>query len=195
MEVRSEGDQGQVSDEDLVLRVLDDPDEYVHLMNRYEERLLRFIRRITNVPNEDAEDILQEVFIKAYENLRGFDSSLKFSSWIYRITHNQVISHHRKRQARPQVSASIDDEVLSNTLASDMATDTAAKEHFDQKHIEEALKSIDQKYREVIVLKYIEDKSYDEISAILKKPVGTVGTLINRAKKHLYHAIKEKGAK
>lgn len=61
---------------------------------------------------------MQEVFIKVYRNLNGFDSSLKFSSWIYRITHNQVISEHRKHQARPKmVTWENKDEFINNIMS------------------------------------------------------------------------------
>ncbi|PIZ73055.1 hypothetical protein COY06_05820, partial [Candidatus Peregrinibacteria bacterium CG_4_10_14_0_2_um_filter_41_8] len=65
-------------------------------MQRYEGRLLAYINRLINVSNGEAEDILQEVFIKTYQNLNGFDLNLKFSTWVYRITYNQVISFFRK---------------------------------------------------------------------------------------------------
>ena len=151
-------------------------------MGRYEAKLTNYIRKITNLDAEDIADVLQDVFIKVYKNLNSFDAELKFSSWIYRITHNQVISNYRKNIARPQtVPIEVDDTVVHN-LASDLDTSQAVDEDFLRQNIEAILEKLDIKYREVLVLKFLEDKDYKEISDILKKPAGTVGTLINRAK-------------
>lgn len=141
-----------------------------------------YIKRITNASTEDAEDILQEVFIKAYQNLNDFDQSLKFSSWIYRITHNHTISHYRKNKKSQQDISLEDNEIIYEKLAADLNI----KEETDQTLLKEKIKTLlsklDRKYREVLILKYLEDKDYTEISNILKKPMGTVATLINRAK-------------
>ncbi|MBU1089233.1 hypothetical protein KKF38_00345, partial [Patescibacteria group bacterium] len=72
-------------DIELVRRSLADPDEYAKIVEKYEAPLLRYLLRISNISREEGEDLLQNVFLKAYQNLRDFDTSLKFSSWIYRI--------------------------------------------------------------------------------------------------------------
>jgi len=94
--------QNNLLDEDLVKLTLEKQDNFLYLIKRYEAKLSRYIRRIAGLNKEDTEDILQEVFIKVYQNLNSFDKDLKFSSWIYRITHNEVIDSYRKKQARPQ---------------------------------------------------------------------------------------------
>lgn len=171
------------TDEELVELVLTNEDNFSYLIKRYEGKLISYILRISNISFEEAEDILQEVFIKVYQNINEFDPSLKFSSWIYRITHNQVISNFRKNKARPQSAfGDVSDEKFHN-LASDLDIIEEADQKILQKNIKKILEKIDIKYREVLVLKFIEEKSYQEISDILKKPMGTVATLINRAKK------------
>lgn len=81
------------------------------IINRYKGKLYNYIRRITNVRDEDAEDLLQDVFLKVYLNLNDFDTDLKFSSWIYAIAHNQVISQHRKISVRAEGhSTNLEDE-------------------------------------------------------------------------------------
>ncbi|MFH0950983.1 MAG: sigma-70 family RNA polymerase sigma factor [bacterium] len=170
------------SDAELVKLSLQQSDYFACLVNRYEAKLTNYIRKITNLDAEDVADVLQDVFIKVYKNLNSFDPGLKFSSWIYRITHNQVISNYRKNTARPQtVPIEIDDTIIHN-LASDLDTSQAVDEDLLRQNINAVLEKLDIKYREVLVLKFLEDKDYKEISDILKKPAGTVGTLINRAK-------------
>lgn len=178
-------DINENSDEELVKLTLTNQDYFLFIMKRYEDKLLRYILRISNVKKEDAEDLLQEVFIKVYQNLNDFDQNLKFSSWIYRITHNIVIDNFRKIKARPEI-ANLDEEINDRVIEN-------IRSHFDITHeidikylregIERVLKRIDRKYKEVLVLRFFEEKSYEEISDILKKPIGTVSTLINRAKK------------
>lgn len=173
----------KLSDENLVKKTLTNQDIYAYLMDRYEEPLLRYIKRLTSVRDEEAEDILQDVFIKAYQNLNSFDRALKFSSWIYRICHNEVISYFRKRKARPEVIVSIDDEVIVRKIAAEVDLEKEMDLKLKSEATREVVKKLDKKYRDVLILKYLEDKSYEEIAEILKKPTGTIGTLISRAKK------------
>lgn len=164
------------TDEELVALSLKDQKYFLYLITRYESKLIRYIRRISSATKEDAEDILQEVFIKVYQNLNDFDLSLKFSSWIYRICHNQVISNYRK--IKPVVLNEFPENIPSD---SDLIREMDLKDM--KKDVRRVLAELDIKYREVLILKFLEDKTYQEMSDILKKPMGTIATLINRAKK------------
>ena len=172
-------------DEEIVILTLEDQDYYYCIVERYEKKLLRYVMRISSATQEDAEDILQEVFIKVYKNLNNFDTSLKFSSWIYRITHNQTISHHRKIKARPQIIDSDKSEIILEIIKSEDGTIKKIDNDILRKNIDKALAKINLKYREALILRFFEEKDYNEISDILQKPLGTVATLINRAKKKL----------
>jgi len=171
--------------------VLKDADLFLELMQRYEGRLLAYINRIINVSNGEAEDILQEVFIKTYQNLNGFDLNLKFSTWVYRITYNQVISFFRKNKKHTTNLTDKDSEALILNIADELNLKQAVAQKIDAKLIREAISDLDSKYRDVLVLKFLEDKDYNEISDIIKKPVATVGTLINRAKNKIKEALKQ----
>lgn len=168
------------TDEELVELSLRDSDHFFCLSKRYEEKLLRYIIRISKFSREDAEDILQEVFIKTYYNLNGFDKELRFSSWIYRITHNEAVSAIRKKVIRPTIYLNESDlEKFGDVF--DMVKDV--DNSIDRKMIDVALSNLDEKYREVLVLRFLDEKDYVEIADILKKPVSTVGNLILRGKK------------
>ena len=91
------------TDNELVKLSLDNSDHFSCLTSRYEDKLLHYIMRISKFRKEDAGDILQDVFVKTYYNLNDFDEKLKFSSWIYRIAHNQAVSEIRKRVVRPTI--------------------------------------------------------------------------------------------
>ncbi len=178
------------TDNELVELTLENSSYFACLMKRYEASLLRFIRRISGVNIQDAEDILQEVFIKVYKNLNAYDTSLKFSSWIYRITRNYVISEFRKKKSRGEVFL-VDDEW--NIFVSDLNIEKELDKEIDKDILLKVLDKIDIKYREVLVLKFLEGYDYKEISDILKKPIGTVGTFINRAKRKLKQELSARG--
>lgn len=171
------------SDRQLVKQTLKNADYFECLMMRYEGKLLRYIRRITNAGKETAEDILQEVFLKAYKNLHEYDDDFEFSTWIYRIAHNESISFYRKQKTRPKTVIQKEDEtdyleIIPSEI--DLRDDYVKKELATKVH--QIINSLSEKYRTVLVLKFLEERSYEEIADIMKIPSGTVATLISRGK-------------
>jgi len=182
------------TDEELVEMSKSNKDCYVCLMERFEEKMMRYVRRISGVDTETAEDILQDIFLKVYMNLNAFNPELKFSSWIYRIAHNETINHWRRNKNKSSTDVSWDEhETLKNIIKDTSDTEQNVYQKITNEQLLDALKSIDEKYRNVLVLNYLEGKSYREIADILKKPIGTVGTLLNRAKKILAETLKKNG--
>lgn len=173
------------SDQELVSLTLENQDNFGYLIERYEQKLLRYIKRLSNINQETAEDILQETFIKVYKNLNAYDTSLKFSSWIYRIAHNEVINFFRKNKIMNALISLDDENGLINILTSVEKTEKVAEEKELRSKMQIVLNEIDDKYRQVLILKYLEEKDYQEISDILQIPVNTVGTLLHRGKGEL----------
>lgn len=172
----------KTTDTQLVQMALKNAEDFAHIMKKYETQLLVYIKRLTNIDTADAEDLLQEIFIKTYQNLNGFDQSLKFSSWIYRITHNHTISSFRKNKNAQKNISLEDNEELFKRLTDNTDLKTELDQKFQKEKIANTLSKLDLKYRDVLILKYLEDKDYNEISNILQKPAGTIATLLNRAK-------------
>ena len=174
------------SDEEVVKMTLKEPNQYGILMERYEAKLKRYVTRLGVRNHEDQLNVLQEIFIKAYRNLNGFDTDLSFSSWMYRIAHNEAISFYRKKNVRPEGHLVGDGEVVLEFLSS---KEDGPEIKFDRlvnaEEVSRALERIDEKYREPIILRFFEHKEYDEISDILQIPMGSVGTLLHRGKKQL----------
>ena len=168
-------------DSELIELAKNDPEFFGVLMERYEKQLFHYIRRIGQLPREDTEDLLQEVFIKIYQKLNEYTEVLKFSSWAYRISHNHVIDHFRKINARPQVTA-LENEEWQRLISSgiELEKDIINKDCVEK--IKNVIARLPMKYREVLILRFVEEKDYDEIMDILKKPKGTVATLIARGK-------------
>ena len=100
------------TDTEIVQLSLNNKDFFAILIERYESPLSRYVRRLGVGDNEDVQDLLQNVFIKTYQNLNDFDQDLSFSSWIYRITHNETISFFRKKNVRPEGNAVADGEEI-----------------------------------------------------------------------------------
>jgi RNA polymerase sigma-70 factor, ECF subfamily len=168
----------EMSDNDLIAKALLSQNDFVYLVERYQKRLLRYVLRLTNVSNEEAEDILQNIFIKIYLNLNDFDDSQKFSSWLYRVAHNEIIDNYRRHKSRPQL-LNID---IKDSQIKEMASEVDILAEISQIEINEKIrKSISA----VIILKFIEEKDYKEIAFIIKKPLGTVASRINKAKAEL----------
>jgi RNA polymerase sigma-70 factor (ECF subfamily) len=178
------------SDVEVVRMTLKEPNQYGLLVERYEAKLRRYITRL-GVRNEDDQlDVLQEIFIKAYRNLNSFDTSLSFSSWIYRIAHNEAISWYRKKNVRPEGHLVADSEELFEFLGSkEEGAEVAFDKSINASEVAQALQKLDVKYREPIILRFFEHKEYDEISDILEIPIGSVGTLIHRGKKQLANVL------
>ncbi len=173
-----------LTDEQLVKKSLENLDFFANIVERYEKKLKFYILRISHFSDLEAEEILQEIFLKTWKNLNDFDSKLKFSSWIYRITHNEVISNFRKYKSRGEDKREIlEPEIFENIAGfEDFTTNFDTEKKL--KEIQEILEILSPaEYREVLILKYFEDKSYDEISDILQKPNNTIATLLSRAKK------------
>jgi len=182
-----DGNIASLSDNELVARSLEERAFFGELVDRYQAKLGRYIARLGVQDPDDRDDVLQDIFIKVYKNLNSFDQSLSFSSWIYRIAHNEAVSWYRRRKARPEGYLVADSEAVL-ALVSDDDLDRP-EERFDR-DIDAALlarelEKLDDKYRDILLLRYFEHLEYEQISDVLKIPVGTVGTLVHRAKKQL----------
>lgn len=186
----SSSTESTVSDEVLVDRTLQDKQHFTALVQRFEGPLLRYIMRLGVMVEEDREDLLQEIFIKVYKNLNNFDNKLKFSSWIYRIAHNETMSWYRKRQVRPEGHLIGSPEEVLGLLSLETKNQEAQFDtRLDAERVESVLNELPEKYRAVLLLRYFEHKEYEEISDILRLPVGTVGTLVSRGKQKLRDSL------
>ncbi len=147
---------------------------YAEIIQRYQTKLMRYAEYLVG-DYAKASDAVQESFIKAYINLNGFHTKKKFSSWIYRIVHNEVINLIGK-----QKNNIVFDDGVDFDSGIDLE-DSYMKEELTT-HARECLDKMDILYREPLSLFYLADKSYEEIGDILRLPMGTVATRINRAK-------------
>jgi RNA polymerase sigma-70 factor (ECF subfamily) len=184
-------EQKQCSDQELVSRTLENKQAFAAIVRRYEDPLLRYIIRMGCRDSSAAQDLLQEVFIKTYLHLNDYDHSLQFSSWIYRIAHNEIVSSFRKERSRPSVLEQEKDFFLFEKVIDEVGLSAQDETPHTSAEIKAAVDRLDPRSRDVIILKFFEEKRYEEISDILHLPQGTVATLINRAKKKIKSFLEE----
>lgn len=177
----------QIKDDDalLVRMTLKDPEKFALIIEKYEQRLMRYLRYFTGSDRQLAEDIFQEAMIKVYRNLNGFNQKMPFSGWVYRIVRNEALNQLRKKKLQNLISLDGEDDESVTLLqvldtGENLVEDLARKEMAAK--VREILGHLRSDYREVLMLRYLEDYDYNEISYVLQKPLGTVGVLIARAK-------------
>lgn len=149
------------------------------LLERYEKKITRYARKFLSHP-DDIKDIVQDVFIKAYINIKSFDSSRKFSPWIYRIAHNEFINAIKKKKSE-RISFIDLDILLPHPAAAETADADVDRKDL-RRLLDECLGKIPVKYREPLVLYYFEEMNYREIGDVIHLPVSTVGVRLQRGK-------------
>jgi len=171
------------SDEEITRMVQSgDLESFSFLVDRYEDKLKRYARRFLISP-EEIEDIVQEIFLKAYVNILGFDTEKKFSAWLYRIAHNELVNFLKKREKAPLLF--FDADTIFPHPISEEKTDRKTKQDEIKKAIDKCLNQIPLKYREPLILFYFEELGYNEIAEVMHLPLSTVGVRLKRGKKML----------
>ena len=173
-----------MTDEEIIkLVVSGQSEEYGKIIERYEKRLRGFIYKIMG-NNPEVDDLVEDSLISAYQNLNGFDTKQQFSSWILRIAHNKTVDFIRKKKPK-LVGDELDDVKEDKKLIEDLEIEKESK-----KELHRAINKLELKYREIVVLYYFEDKSYEEISDILHTTTSNVGVMLSRAKQKLKNVIR-----
>lgn len=154
----------EVEDRDLVLRARKNGvDAYNTLVSRWERKIYNYLLRLTGHP-EDSMDLSQDTFLKAYQNLGRLDDPARFGPWLYRIAHNEAMSHLR----RPRRETDLEDLPPPAAPASGMAPVEVSLA------VEAALGRLSPEQREAVVLKVYEGFKFDEIAEILDCPASTI---------------------
>lgn len=166
----------------------DDREAFAELVEMYKDKIYQLAYRMTG-NRQEAEDVAQETFLRVYANLHTYDINLKFSTWIYRIATNLCIDRGRKKKA----DFSLDEEI-SGSEGLDWHSRLSSKEktpedkvviHELQETVQQALSQLGPKYRSIMILRYIEDLSLQEISDALQLPITTIKTRIHRGREAL----------
>lgn len=171
----------QLTDEEIARLVQSgETESFGILIERYEAKMKRYAKRFL-FGYEEAEDLAQEVFLKTYINIQSFNTSKKFSSWLYRIAHNEFINAIKKKGKEP--ISFFDSDVIFPHPISKENTDKKITESELRAMLDKCLNKLKPKYREPLVLYYFEELNYKEIADVLHIPIATVGIRLRRGKK------------
>lgn len=185
----------EMSDEDLMSYFQAGTVEAFDLLvNRYKDPLTNYIYRFLGDMKE-CEDLLQETFLRVYRNRHSYRRIAKFSTWLYTIAGNLARSEYRKRKRRRLYSLQsinreeeeFELEIPDETFLPDRHTESTIQDHY----IQEALKLIPEEFREVVVLRDVQQLAYEEIAEITGLPMGTVKSRINRGRTKLQALLKD----
>lgn len=158
------------------------------LLERYEPKLLRYGRKFLS-DSAHIEDSVQDIFIKVYQNMRSFDTTRRFSPWIYRIAHNEFVNA-LKRASHDAVPVFDFDALVAHQVYEDPSVAEKEKEEMIVL-LEKGLDHLTPPQREILVLFYLESLSYQEIADVLQVPIGTVGVRLLRARSTLKEYISQ----
>lgn len=155
------------------------------LLNTYKERLYWHIRRIV-LNHDDADDVLQNTFIKVYRNIEGFKGDSKLYSWMYRIATNESLTFIKQRSKK----SGITDEELKNRMVENLEADIYFEGSEIQMKLQQALATLPDKQKLVFNMKYYQEMKYEEISQVLETSVGALKTSYHLAVKKIEAYIK-----
>ncbi|MEN3203051.1 MAG: sigma-70 family RNA polymerase sigma factor [Atribacterota bacterium] len=178
------------SDREIVREVLNgNQDLFSILVARYERPIFNYVYGMVR-HRQDAEDLTQEAFVKAFFALKTYKDSFEFSTWMYRIARNVCLDYFRRQKIRSffSLNTPVGEEKegeVEDFLPSDKDPEEGVLEGEILERVSQAVEKLPWKFREVIVLRYIEELPYEEIAQILGIPVGTVKTYLHRAKEKL----------
>lgn len=158
------------------------------LIEKYQDKIIKYIRRMVQGPDAP-NDIAQNVFLKAFENIQGFNLKLKFSPWIYRIAHNETVNYLKKKKSLPLFDF---DVFLPHYSVGKEDIENEAEKKRQILKVGSSLNELNFKQKEVLLLYYFQDLSYQEIAEVLKIPIATVGVRIKRARDAVKEIVKNK---
>ena len=179
----------RISEKDIIEKILGgDPNAFEELVLRYETTVYNLALRMVS-DREDAADMTQEAFIKAYNSLPSFRGDSKFSVWLYRITTNVCLDFLRAKKRKPQISLTVGDDE-DEDVQLDLPAPAADPEQqlikkLGMQALEEGLRLLPDKQRQILVMRELGGMSYADIGAALSLEEGTVKSRIFRARKRL----------
>jgi RNA polymerase sigma-70 factor (ECF subfamily) len=184
-----------MSDEDLIEQFQAGTVEAFNiLVDRYSERLMHYLYGFLGDTGR-SQDLLQETFLLVYRNRHSYRPIAKFSTWLYTIAGNLARSEYRKRKCRRMYSIQLvnrDNEEYELAIPDEsFSPDRHTESTLQDKYIQKALDQVPPAFREVVVLRDIQQLSYDEIAEITGLPMGTVKSRINRGRTKLQVLLKD----
>lgn len=183
-----------LSNEDLMERFQEGEEESFNiLVKRFKDRLHNFLYRYTH-NHQDCEDLVQETFLRVYRSRDSYERIAKFSTWMYTIALNLARSLYKKKKKKTLVTIHEDesdpDDREIELEDDNILADDILHEKMCMNELEKALGELNENFREVVLLRDIQQLSYDEVAEITDLPMGTVKSRINRGRAQLQEHLK-----
>ena len=187
----------EIDEKKIIKRAAEgDPDAFEQLVLTYQSPIYNLCLRMTGDP-EDAADLSQDSFLKAWRNLDSFQFESSFSTWLYRLASNTCLDHLRSIKRHPQVSLTVEDsDGETQTMDFPDAAPTpeeAAITKEDNERLAQAMQELDEQQRQILTLRVINDLSYAEIAEILNTKEGTVKSRLSRTRDALRKKLLQSG--
>jgi RNA polymerase sigma-70 factor (ECF subfamily) len=168
-----------------------DPIAFGELVRRYQDRLYNTVYRLLGNA-EDAQDVVQDAFLNAYQSLDGFKGDSQFFTWLYRIAVNTAISHKRKQRLTLSIDGRNGENRLEPLDTSDASQPGHALEQAEEeRRVQRALSRLSPEHRAVLIMKDMEGQKYETMAEILGVPIGTIRSRLHRARSELRELLEQ----
>ena len=169
-----------------------DPAAFGELVRRYQDRLYNTVYRLLDNA-DDAQDVVQDAFVNAYQSLDGFKGDSQFFTWLYRIAVNTAISHKRKQRLTLSIDSGRNGE---RQVEPPDDSDASRPEHAleraeEERRVQQALNRLSAEHRAVLILKDMEGQKYEAMAEILGVPIGTIRSRLHRARTELRELLEQ----
>jgi RNA polymerase sigma-70 factor (ECF subfamily) len=194
--IREQASASSLEDDGFVGRAIKgDQSAFADIVNKYQRPLYFHVSRMIR-EKEHTEDLVQEIFMKSFKNIHSYNTSYAFSTWLYRIATNHTIDYLRKKKLQTfsidEPLKTKDGDLQMEIPDENFSTDKPILRKQRSDIIRQAIDDLPEKYRQVIEMRHMDEKNYDEIAEELDLPLGTVKAHIFRAREMLYKALKDK---
>ncbi|MFQ5670420.1 MAG: RNA polymerase sigma factor [Acidobacteriota bacterium] len=185
--------RGEESDQEAIRRVLaGETDAFTILVERHHGAIYNYVFRMVGC-RERAADLTQDVFVKVYTALRSFDPSYRFTTWVYRIAYNRIIDHLRRKRMTllplSPTSGVADEGIVREVATHQRGPEERLLDQESASSLARALAALSSEYRDLIILRHFQHRSYDEIAAIKNRPLGTIKNRLFRAREALRRRV------
>lgn len=169
-----------------------DQDAFAQLVQQHQRRVFNLAFRMLQ-QYEEANEVTQETFLAAWQGLPSFRGDARFSTWLYRIAYNCALKQLEQRKRDKALQVVIQAEQITATIGQEQRVDAALETHARQAMVQEQLSQLPAKYRIVLILRHLQEMTYEEIAEILTMPIGTIKTHLFRARNLLKERLEQFG--
>jgi RNA polymerase sigma-70 factor, ECF subfamily len=169
-----------------------DQDAFAQLVQQHQRRVSNLVFRMLQ-QYEEANEVTQETFLAAWQGIPSFRGDARFSTWLYRIAYNCALKQLEQRKRDKELQVVVQAEQIAASIGQEQRVDAALETHARQTMVQEQLSQLPAKYRIVLILRHLQEMTYEEMAQILTMPIGTIKTHLFRARNLLKERLEKFG--